>query len=152
MGVYKEYCVANGIRMEKTIPRTSQQNGVAERMNRTINKRARSMRLHSRLPKMFWENTVNTVIYLINCGPSVLLEYRLLKKVWSGKEVKLTHLKVFNCIFFYIHVEFNNRSKLDAKSRKCFFIGYGDKQFDYHFCDDQNQKIIRSRKDRKSVV
>ena len=31
--------------MEKTIPRTPQQNGVAERMNRTLNERARSMRL-----------------------------------------------------------------------------------------------------------
>ena len=35
-GGFKEYCAANGIRMEKTIPRTPQQNGVAEHMNRTI--------------------------------------------------------------------------------------------------------------------
>ena len=37
--------------MEKTIPRTPKQNGVTERMNRTFNERARSMRLHARLPK-----------------------------------------------------------------------------------------------------
>ena len=42
---FKEYCVVNGIRMEKTIPRTPQQNGVAKHMNRTINEHARSMRL-----------------------------------------------------------------------------------------------------------
>ena len=42
-----------GIRMEKTIPGTPQQNGVAERMNRTLNERARSMRLHARLLKTF---------------------------------------------------------------------------------------------------
>ena len=45
--------VAHGIRIEKTIPRTPQQNGVAKRMNRTFNKHARSMRLHARLPKTF---------------------------------------------------------------------------------------------------
>jgi hypothetical protein len=36
-------------------------------------------------------------------------------------------------------------SKLDAKSRKCYFIGYRDKAFSYRFWDDQNRKIIRSR-------
>ena len=50
---FSEYCAAQGIRIEKTIPRTPQQNDVAERMNRTLNKRARSMRLHARLPKTF---------------------------------------------------------------------------------------------------
>ena len=52
-GGSSEYCVAQGIRMEKTIPGTPQQNGVAERTNRTPNERARSMRLHARLPKTF---------------------------------------------------------------------------------------------------
>ena len=39
--------------MEKTIPGTPKQNGVAERMNRTLNERARNMRLHAGLPKNF---------------------------------------------------------------------------------------------------
>ena len=37
--------------MEKTIPGTPQQNGMAERMNRTLNERVRSMKLHAGLPK-----------------------------------------------------------------------------------------------------
>ena len=52
-GGFSEYCTAQGIRMEKTIPRTPHQNGVAEHMNRTLNERARSMRLHVELPKTF---------------------------------------------------------------------------------------------------
>ena len=47
---FREYCAAQGIRMEKTIPGTSQKNGVAKRTNRTLNERARSMRLHVGLP------------------------------------------------------------------------------------------------------
>ncbi|RVX12493.1 Retrovirus-related Pol polyprotein from transposon TNT 1-94 [Vitis vinifera] len=77
-GGFSEYCAAQGIRMEKTIPRTPQQNGVAERMNRTLNERAR-----------------------------IPMEFRLPEEVWSGK------------------------SKLDAKSKICFFIGYGDEKFGY---------------------
>ena len=52
-GGLSEYCAIKGIRMEKTIPGTPQQNGVAECMNRTLNKRARSMRLYVGLPKTF---------------------------------------------------------------------------------------------------
>ena len=52
-GGFSEYCATQGIRMEKTISGTPQQNGVTERMNRTLNERARSMRLHAGLPKTF---------------------------------------------------------------------------------------------------
>ncbi|GJU83864.1 retrovirus-related pol polyprotein from transposon TNT 1-94 [Tanacetum coccineum] len=61
----------NEIRMLKTVPKIPQQNGVAERMNRTMNERAKTMRLHVGLPKMFWEDSVTTTAYLINRGPSV---------------------------------------------------------------------------------
>ena len=35
----------------RTVPGKARQNGIAERMNRTLNERARSMRLHCGLPK-----------------------------------------------------------------------------------------------------
>jgi hypothetical protein len=143
-GGLREFCAANGIRMEKTIPRTLQQNGVAERMNRTLNERARSMRLHAGLLETFWADAVNTATYLINRGPSVPLEFRISEEVWSGNEVNLSYLKVFGCVS-YVHIDSNARSKLDAKSRKWFFIGYGDETFGYRFWDDQNRKVIRSR-------
>ncbi|KAL8121989.1 hypothetical protein AgCh_018647 [Apium graveolens] len=50
---YKSYCTEFGIRMIKNIVETPQQNGVTECMNRTLNERANSMRLHAGLPKMF---------------------------------------------------------------------------------------------------
>ena len=65
-GGFSEYCVVQGIKMEKTIPGTPQQNGVAKRMNRTLNERARSMRLHARLLKTFWTDVVSIAAYLIN--------------------------------------------------------------------------------------
>ena len=39
----------------------------------------------------------------------------------------------------YVHIDFNARSKLDAKSKICFFIGYGDEKFGYRFWDEQNK-------------
>ena len=60
------------------------------------------------------------------------------------KRVKVSSFKSFSCVS-YVHDEFNDRSKLGVKARKCLFIGYGDEQFDYQFWDDQNRKIIKSR-------
>ena len=87
-GGFSEYCAAQGIRMETTIPGTPQQ-------NRTLNERARSMRLHAGLPKTFWADAVSTAAYLINRGLLVPIEFRLPEEVWSDKNVKFSHLKVF---------------------------------------------------------
>ena len=130
--------------MEKTIPRTPQQNGVVERMNKTLNEHVRSMRLHVGLPKTFQADAVSTTAYLINREPSVPMEFRFLEKVWSGKEVQFSHLKVFSCVS-YVHIDSNTRSRLDVKSKICFFISYDDEKFSYRFWDEQNKKIIKSR-------
>ena len=108
-------------------------------MNRTLNERAISMRLHAGLPKTFWANAVSTAANLINRGPLVPMEFRLPEEVWSGKEVKFSRLKVFGCVF-YVHIDSNARSKLDVKSKICFFIGYGDEKFGYRFWDEQTRK------------
>ncbi|KAL5774537.1 hypothetical protein ACOSP7_012094 [Xanthoceras sorbifolium] len=141
---FREFCANSGIKMEKTVPMTPQQNGVAERMNRTLNERARSMRLHAGLPKMLWAEAVNTAAYLINRGPSVPLDGGIPEEVWSGKEVNISHLRVFGCIS-YVHIDSAERSKLDAKSNKCVFVGYGGDEFGYRFWDYENRKIVRSR-------
>ena len=72
------------------------------------------------------------------------MKFRFLKEVWSSKEVKFSHLKVFCCVS-YVHIDSDARSKLNAKSKICFFIGYGDEKFGYRFWDEQNRKVIRTR-------
>ena len=66
---FKKFCYEQGIRMERTVPRTPQHNGVAERMNQTLTERARSIRIQSGLPKQFWAEAVNTTAYLIKSRP-----------------------------------------------------------------------------------
>ena len=45
----------------------------------------------------------------------------------------------------YVHIDSSASSKLDVKSKKCFFVGYSDIEFCYHLWDNQNQKIVRSK-------
>ncbi len=63
---FEELLATEGIRHERTIPKTPQQNGVAERMNRTLVEMVQSMLLDSRLPQNFWEEALSTAVYLRN--------------------------------------------------------------------------------------
>jgi hypothetical protein len=123
---------------ERTVPGTSQENGVLERMNITIMERARSMRLHAGLPLQFWAEVVDTAVYLINRGPSSSLDGGIPEEAWTGKPVNYSFLKIFGCEAFS-HIDKENRTKLEAKSRKCTFIGYGVNDFGYHLWDFKNQ-------------
>ena len=49
-------------------------NGVAERMNRTILEKVRCMLFNSKRPKSFWTEAVSTVCYIINRSPSIALD------------------------------------------------------------------------------
>jgi hypothetical protein len=60
------YCSYHGIRREKTVTGTPQENGVPERMYIAIMERARSMRLHASFPSQFWADVVDIIVYLIN--------------------------------------------------------------------------------------
>ena len=59
-----------GIQIEFTIRYTPQQNGVAERANRTILEKARCMLLGRRVDKKLWTEAVRTAVYLINRSPT----------------------------------------------------------------------------------
>ena len=141
---FDSYCSHNGICREKTVPGTPQENGVSERMNKTIMEHARCMRLHAGLPLQFWDDVVNTVVYLINRGPSSDLDGGMPKEAWTSKKVNYSFMRTFGCEAF-VHTNKENRKHLEAKSNKCTFIGYGVDDFGYHLWDYENHKIIRSR-------
>ena len=74
---FKAFCASEGIKFMRTVPGKARQNGIAERMNRTLNERARSMRIHCGLPKTLWADAVSTSAYLINRGPSIPLGLKI---------------------------------------------------------------------------
>ena len=92
-------------------------------MNKTIAERARFMRLNARLPKAFWVEAVNMACFIINRSPSVALDGKVAEEVWTEKEVDYSVLRIFGCPA-YVHIPSNERSKFDAKSKQCIFLGY----------------------------
>ncbi|MCO5587916.1 hypothetical protein L7F22_041868 [Adiantum nelumboides] len=71
---FQDFCEAKGIKQELTAPYNPSQNGIAERMNRTIQEKVRSMLSNVDLPDGFWAETVAIVVHLINISPSRVLE------------------------------------------------------------------------------
>ena len=66
LGDFKDYLTENRIVSQLTVPRTPQQNGVAERRNRTLLDMVRSMMSYSTLPISIWGYALNTIMYLLN--------------------------------------------------------------------------------------
>ena len=134
----------HGIAHEKTPPKSPQLNGLEKRMNKTLIERVRCMLSEAKLPKHFWGEALYTAVHVINLSPAVALNSKVPNKIWFGKNVKYDHLRVFSCKSF-VHVPKDERSKLDAKSRQCKFIGYGEDEFGYRFYDPIEKKLVRSR-------
>ena len=97
IGPFDQYCRTQGIRHQMTVKKTPQQNGVAERMNRTMVERMRCMLSHAKLPRSFWAEAMRTAVDLINLSPSAPLLGDVPQRVWIGKNATYDHLKVFGC-------------------------------------------------------
>nr|GFB41821.1 putative ribonuclease H-like domain-containing protein [Tanacetum cinerariifolium] len=64
--LFAKFCAMKGIEREFSVAGTPQQNGVAERKNRTLIEGARTMLADSLLPIPFWAEAVNTACYVQN--------------------------------------------------------------------------------------
>ncbi|RDX89733.1 hypothetical protein CR513_28502, partial [Mucuna pruriens] len=72
-GEFLAFCKQEGIVRQFSVPHTPQQNGVAERMNRTLLERTRAMLQTAGVAKSFWAEAVKTACYVINRSPSTAI-------------------------------------------------------------------------------
>jgi len=141
---FMNFCKYHGIKRQFTTPYTPQQNGVAERKNRTIVEMARSMLQGSKLGNQFWEDVVHTSIYLLNRSPTKVVRNVTPEELWSGRKPRIGHLKIFGSTC-YMHIPKEKRRKLDNKSKRCIFVGYSDYAKAYRLYDEETNDIIISR-------
>ncbi|KAG8473450.1 hypothetical protein CXB51_035780 [Gossypium anomalum] len=138
---FNRLCKSEGIVRHLTVRHTPQQNGVAERMNRTIMEKVRCMLSNSNLPKSFWAEAASTACFLINRSPSVAIKKKTPQEVWSGNPANYFDLKIFGCPA-YVHV---NNGKLEPRSIKCVFLGYKAGVKGYKLWCPENRKVVISR-------
>ncbi|GJV05573.1 putative ribonuclease H-like domain-containing protein [Tanacetum coccineum] len=112
-----------GIKREYSNARTPQQNGVAERKNRTLIEAARTMLADSFLPNTFWAEAVSTACYVLNrvlvTKPQNKTPYELI----TGKIPIISYIRPFGCHVTILNT-IDHLGKFDGKSDEGFLVGY----------------------------
>jgi hypothetical protein len=122
MGELDKFCEREGIIHEHSVPYTPQQNGRAERLNRVLLEKTRTLLFDAQLPTSFWAEAISTANYLRNIVVSSVVKctpYEL----FFGKKPNVRMLRVFGSQA-YVHVPKEKRGKFDKRSVKGVFVGY----------------------------
>ncbi|GJR43554.1 putative ribonuclease H-like domain-containing protein [Tanacetum coccineum] len=121
--IMNQFCEMKGIKREFSIARTPQQNGVAERKNKTLIEAARTMLVDSKLPTTFWTEAVNTACYVLNrvlvIKPHNKIPYELIR----GRPPLIDFMKPFGCPVTILNTR-DHLGKFDGKADEGYFVRY----------------------------
>ncbi|GJX79862.1 putative ribonuclease H-like domain-containing protein [Tanacetum coccineum] len=121
--IMNQFCEIKGIKREFSVARTPQQNGVAERKNRTLIEAARTMLVDSKLPTTFWAEAVNTACYVLNrvlvIKPHNKTPYELIR----GRPPLIDFMKPFGCPVTILNTR-DHLGKFEGKADEGYFVGY----------------------------
>nr|GEW62668.1 uncharacterized mitochondrial protein AtMg00810-like [Tanacetum cinerariifolium] len=111
------------IKREFSVARTPQQNGIAQRKNKTLIKAVRTMLADSLLPIPFWVEAVNTASYVQNrvlvTKPHNKTPYELL----LGRTPSIRFMRPFGCPVTILNT-LDPLGKFDEKANEGFLVGY----------------------------
>ncbi|MCO5609052.1 hypothetical protein L7F22_063273 [Adiantum nelumboides] len=121
-GAFKDFLGKKGIKHQWTMPYTPQQNGVAERKNRSLMEMARCMLKAKSLPHKLWMEAVASAAHVLNRCPTHALKTITSYESWYDRKPSVSYLRVFGCLA-YAHIPQQLRGKLDDKIVKCILWG-----------------------------
>lgn len=140
---FNDFCSKLGILRHRTVRLTPQQNGVAERMNRTLLNKVRCLLASSGLGTAFWGEALSTATFLINRSPCVAIDHKTPEEIWTKRKPNLSFLKPFGCLT----MAHQNLGKLKPRSKRCVLLGYpeGVKGYRLLSLEDRGTNIMISR-------
>lgn len=142
---FSSFLEDRGIQRQTTCAYTPQQNGVAERMNRTLKDHVRAMLLHNSTPSEFWAEALSCAAYIRNrltsrAIPAGTTPYEL----WHGWKPNVAHLRTFGSTCWY-KLPTKHLQALDSRAAQAIMLGYATSQKAYKLWDLTNEKIVVSR-------
>jgi hypothetical protein len=139
-----DFCIEAGIKREYTIPYNPQQNGVAERKNRSNVEATKAMIHDQSLLVFLWAKASMTIVYVQNKSPHKILKNITPEEAFVGVKPEVGHFRIFGCPV-YIHVPKEKRSKLEPFVRKGTFVGYSESSKSYRIYISGQRQIEVSR-------
>jgi transposase InsO family protein len=134
------FCKSTGIRRELTIPQNPQQNGVAERKNKSIEETVKDPLNDQDLSMFLWGEATMTTIYVQNKSPYRILKDMTPEEAFSGKKPNVENLRIFGCPV-YSHIPKDKMNKLEPSGKKGIFVGYSDLSKAYRIYIPEQYKI-----------
>ena len=122
----KSWCDSRGIRLQLTAPYSPSQNGVAERMNRTLVELARAMLAAFKLPQFLWEPAVLHAAYLRNMSYTKVHPRATPYQIWYGIKPNVEHLREFRATVWVLLQGQNIQNKMLPKSQRHIYVGYDE--------------------------
>ncbi|GJS94425.1 retrovirus-related pol polyprotein from transposon TNT 1-94 [Tanacetum coccineum] len=117
----EEFCDEKGISQNFSSPYTPEQNGVAERRNRTLIEAAETMLNSAKLSKQFWGEAVNIAFYTQNRSIIVKRHGKTSYDLFRGRSSNISYFHVFGCPV-HIHNHRDHLGKFDEKANDGFFL------------------------------
>ncbi|GJU93916.1 putative ribonuclease H-like domain-containing protein [Tanacetum coccineum] len=118
-----QFCKRKGIKREFSVARTPQQNGIAEKRNRTLIEATRTMLADSKLPTTFWAEAINTACYVQNRVLVTKPHNMTLYELFLGRKPALGFIRPFGC-FVTILNTIDHLGKFDGKADEGFIVRY----------------------------
>ncbi|GAA5920011.1 hypothetical protein JCM5296_002212, partial [Sporobolomyces johnsonii] len=131
-----------GWRHELTAPDTPQQNGTAERFNRSLQERMVTILAESAAPVSFWPEAAAFVVYTLLHSPHAALDKLTPASFWpTDRSIPpATSLRPFGCAAYPLLTS-AELVKLGRKSVECAFLGFEPASKAYRLWDFQARRV-----------
>ncbi|GAA5999307.1 hypothetical protein JCM5350_002336 [Sporobolomyces pararoseus] len=136
-----EFFSSKGIIAEDTVPYAHNQNGVIERVWKTLIGSARTWLIRSGLTRSFWFLAVQAAAYVYNRLPHSSNDQRSPFSRYFGTVPDISHLRVFGCVA-YVLIDEGLRDKLSPRTQRCVFVGYLENTKGWLFYNLASKKFI----------
>lgn len=142
----KKILAKHGVSQRFTAPYTPQQNGGAERENRTIVEMARTFMNSNKnveFPLSLWAEFVKSAIYILNRTGKSSEKDKSPFELWCDKKPRIKHLRIIGSKC-YVHVPSQRRKKMDKKATVGYLVGYdGDERYRVYIKEQNIVEISR---------
>lgn len=142
---FDRFCIDHGIERRHTTRNRPQQNGHAERANRTIAEGATAMLHESGLPPSFWGEAVGAFTYVRNRCATSTINGATPYELWKGEKPDVSRIRVWGCTA-YVHVQKDKRTAFGSHMEKCVFIGYPTGYKGWKFYNPITRQVIISER------
>ena len=131
---FKDYCNSNGVQTLHSSPRSPQQNGIAERFNRTIIEALRTTLVTSRMARSYWGEFVRSIVFVRNHLPHTSLPDSMSPiEAAFGTVPDVSRFRTLGCDCYSI-LDTDGMDKLLIKAQPSTLLGYA--------ADSQSYRVL----------